>query len=1172
MFRIIIILFSILLFSSGIASDLALAENENIQIGLLATRDPEDCREKWTSTAQYLTRMIQGKTFTILPLDYKNIYDAVKNDEIDFILTNPAFYVELEALYKISQIATLKNKVFNKSYTEYSSVVFTIKNREDIQGYKDLKGKTYMAVHKKSFGGWIMAWREFKRAGIDPFKDFMVLKFGETHDAVVYAVRDGQADAGSVRTDMLERMQAEGKIQIADFKIIHEHGGEKRYLPFVHSTRSYPERPLAKLKNTPIELAEKVAIALIDMPQDSVAAQAAGIFGWTIPLNYQDVHACMKELKIGPYKDFGKIILIDIFKKYWFFIFIDLAALVVMGWFLNSRIKFNQRLKTAYGKLQSEVGERIKTEETLRKTRDYLDNLFNSTSAPIVVWDPENRITRYNNAFERLTGYKDNAIVGQKLQMLFSELNREKILQEIFDTLSSSTWKSLEIPILRFDGEVRIVLWNSTNIYAKDDGKIISTVAQSLDITKRKQAEEKIYNLNAVLRLIRNINHLMLTEKDPQQFIQLVCNSFVKTRGYHNAWIALFDESGDFVSAAEAGVGKEFSQIMKRFKRGEPVMCCREALEKHSVTKIEKSIEPCKDCPLAKTYDCKIGMTTRLAYEGKVYGTIKVSAPAEMRIDDEEQTFFKEVAGEIAYALHVIKSELSKKESQKILRQSEKFNKSIINNSNDCIKILDLKGRLMFISQNGQRLMGIEDIGLYLNQSWTNLWKGSDNKIMVEAFAKAKQGYSNQFQICCPTEKGIVKWWDTVISPMVDKDGRVERLLAVSRDISAQKTMEEQYRQAQKMEAIGTLTGGIAHDFNNLMSVIIGNADLSIMAMGKDDPLRENIEEIKKYGDKAAVLTHQLLAFSRKQIIKPGINNFNSLLMSINKMFNRLIGEDVEILMVPEPELWPVRVDSGQMEQVIMNIVVNARDAMPKGGKLIIETANMDLEKNYFHEKSIKEERPGSYVMLSVTDTGIGMDKETLSHIFEPFFTTKEIGKGTGLGMSTVYGIVKQNNGFVWADSEPGQGTSIKIYFPREMGDVTSIQEEQPPLFRYDGSENILVVEDDNSLLKFIQKVLQSYGYTILAAENGETALRIIKKSKESISLMITDVVMPKMNGQELADKLTIIHPHIKVIYMSGYTDDAIAHHGVLEPGLNFLEKPFLPENLARMVRVVLDK
>ena len=389
-------------------------------------------------------------------------------------------------------------------------------------------------------------------------------------------------------------------------------------------------------------------------------------------------------------------------------------------------------------------------------------------------------------------------------------------------------------------------------------------------------------------------------------------------------------------------------------------------------------------------------------------------------------------------------------------------------------------------------------------------------------------------------------------------------------DITEKKKLETQLAQSQKMEAIGTLAGGVAHDFNNLLTVIIGNAELALMNVIKDESLRTGIEEIKKAGKKAASLTRQLLAFSRKQVIMPKVIDLNKGINETKNMLKHTIGEDIEFLTILEPELEKVYADSGQIDQIIMNMVVNARDAMPQGGKLTIETANADLNKNYFREHDIKEEKPGHYVMLTVSDTGSGMDKETREHIFEPFFTTKEVGKGTGLGLSTVYGIVKQNNGFVWVYSEPGRGSTFKVYLPKVKGDAEPKEKEQSPVDDPIGSETVLIVEDDYGLRKFAQEVLRNYGYRVIVAENGEDALRVSEEYEGPIHLLLTDVVMPRMGGKELTERLQPLYSRMKVIYMSGYTDNAIVHHGVLAPGVNFLEKPFTLEGLGRKVRKAL--
>jgi PAS domain S-box-containing protein len=382
--------------------------------------------------------------------------------------------------------------------------------------------------------------------------------------------------------------------------------------------------------------------------------------------------------------------------------------------------------------------------------------------------------------------------------------------------------------------------------------------------------------------------------------------------------------------------------------------------------------------------------------------------------------------------------------------------------------------------------------------------------------------------------------------------------------------LEEQFRQSQKMEAIGQLAGGVAHDFNNLLTVIKGYSQLSLVEPKEGDSFKTDVEEIQKAADRATDLIRKLLAFSRRQVMEMRVIDLNALITDLDKMLRRVIGEDIELVTVIAEDLGRVKVDPGQIEQVIMNLAVNARDAMPKGGKLSIETANVELDEAY--GRSHAAVKPGRYVMLSVTDTGVGMTQEVKERVFEPFFTIKEKGKGTGLGLSTVYGIVKQSGGNIWVYSEVGKGTTFKIYLPRvdEAPDERkekAVAEELPR-----GNETILLVEDEEDVRKLAVRVLERQGYKVLEAAQGSDALLICEQHEGPTHLMVTDMVMPGMSGRELAENLSSLHPEIKVLYMSGYTDNTIAHHGILEPGLNYIQKPFSVEGLIRKVREALDK
>jgi nitrogen-specific signal transduction histidine kinase/CheY-like chemotaxis protein len=394
-----------------------------------------------------------------------------------------------------------------------------------------------------------------------------------------------------------------------------------------------------------------------------------------------------------------------------------------------------------------------------------------------------------------------------------------------------------------------------------------------------------------------------------------------------------------------------------------------------------------------------------------------------------------------------------------------------------------------------------------------------------------------------------------------------ERVAFLVEDVTERRRTEEQVRSSQRLEAIGRLAGGVAHDFNNLLSVILGYARFAVDGLRAGDPLRDDMEEVRRAAERAAGLTKQLLAFSRKQVLNPRVVSMNTVLREMEPMLRRLVGEDLELKSFLAADLGNVKADPSQLEQVLMNLVVNARDAMPDGGQLTIETANADLDAGYAARHAGTE--PGPHVMLSVSDTGCGMDEATQARLFEPFFTTKEPGKGTGLGLSTAYGIVRQSGGSIWVYSEVGKGTTFKVYLPRvfaatDSSPVLSVPPE-------DSSETVLLVEDDDGVRALARRILSGAGFEVLCASNGGEALLCCERHAGEIHLLLTDVVMPLMSGRQLAERIEALRPGTKVLYMSGYTDDAIVHHGVLEPGTAFVSKPFSSGELVRKVREVLD-
>jgi PAS domain S-box-containing protein len=439
-------------------------------------------------------------------------------------------------------------------------------------------------------------------------------------------------------------------------------------------------------------------------------------------------------------------------------------------------------------------------------------------------------------------------------------------------------------------------------------------------------------------------------------------------------------------------------------------------------------------------------------------------------------------------------------------------------------------------------------------------------KTSTEASSLAAGGLpSVRFENRYRAKDGSYRWiaWTSVTVP---DEGLI---YAIARDVTDKKQLEAQLLHAQKMDAIGRLAGGIAHDFNNVLSVILSYAQMITEGLQPDEPLRADVEEIRIAGVRAAELTRQLLAFSRQQVLESKVLDLNETVGGMEKMLRRLLGADVELTLLTSTGPCKVKADPGQIEQVLMNLAVNARDAMLAGGKLTIETKNVELDEDY--ARAHHGVRPGPYVMLAVSDSGVGIDRETLTRIFEPFFTTKEVGKGTGLGLSTVFGIVQQSGGNVWVYSEPGHGTTFRVYLPRVAGDVERAFLERPSPGSSRGNETVLLVDDDDQVRGVARDILRRHGYVVLEASNAGEALLVCEQHTARIHLLLTDVVMPRMSGRVMAERLRGERPEMKVVFMSGYTDDAVTQHGVLESDVPYLQKPITPDKLARKVRQVLD-
>ena len=491
-------------------------------------------------------------------------------------------------------------------------------------------------------------------------------------------------------------------------------------------------------------------------------------------------------------------------------------------------------------------------------------------------------------------------------------------------------------------------------------------------------------------------------------------------------------------------------------------------------------------------------------------------------------------------------------------------------NAADMIAVVDVHGRRLYNSPSYEKVLGYSPAELERTDSFEQIHP-EDRALVKNAAQQAREtGQGRTLEYRFRHKDGTWRLLESTASLIRSRRGDEDQFVIVNRDITgrreAEKALREsELRQAQRMEAVGRLSGGIAHDFNNILGVMIGYTDILDIRLREDDPARKTVQEIRKAGQRAAALTRQLLAFSRRQVLEPKVLDLNAVVADIEKMLHRLIGEHIELVTVLAPSLGRLQADQGQIEQVILNLTVNARDAMPHGGKLTIETANAVLDDTTV--RHLPTAQPGEYVMLAVSDTGIGMDPQTRAKIFEPFFTTKEAGKGTGLGLATIYDVVKRSEGHIWVYSELGKGSVFKIYFPRVQARAQAAANDVRRSPSEAASETILVVEDDESLREVTRDLLLQSGYRVLDASNGEQALQVVEQQRTPIHLLLADVVMPGMSGATLAAELTHSHPEMHVLYMSGYTDETVVRSGVLKQGILLLEKPFTREALIGKVR-----
>jgi two-component system, cell cycle sensor histidine kinase and response regulator CckA len=784
--------------------------------------------------------------------------------------------------------------------------------------------------------------------------------------------------------------------------------------------------------------------------------------------------------------------------------------------------------------------------------RAYLEQLLECAPEAISILDAEGRITHINGEFTRMFGFSPQEAVGRAIDSLMVAFDRSSEARWIGEVLAEGKKLRLETKRQRKDGTLLEVLLSAAPVLVS--GKQVAAYVLYRDISDQKRAEalsSALYRMAEKTGSARELPHFYSS-------IHAIVGELMYAPNLH---IALYDPGTQLLSfpyfvdernpkPSPQRLGRGLTEYV--LHTGESLLCTPEVLD---LLLHRGEIEFTGPRSFA-------WLGVPLKRGNRPFGVLAVqSYSSSVCYGHKEKEILTFVSQQLASAVE-------HQGNQEALRRSESRYRSLVQSAVYGIYRSSLEGKFLDVNPALIAMLG------YFSADEV-LALDPQRGIFVDPEEQAQ--LMSQLQQGARLDNMEVRWKRKDGSTItVRLNGRAitisehaERVLEViAEDITERRILEDQFRQAQKMEAVGRLAGGVAHDFNNLLMVISGYAEILLEHTAGNDVLYPKVAAIQQAADRATTLTRQLLAFSRKQLLELKVVDINAIVKELERLLRPLIGENTELVTRLASGLGKTRADAGQIEQVIMNLVVNAKDAMPEGGKITIHTANVNADESPRREYG--HIQPGLYIMLAIADTGHGMDKETQARIFEPFFTTKEKGKGTGLGLSTVYGIVKQTGGYVFVQSELNRGTTFRIYFPRVPDETESI--ESPLLSRSgtSGSETVLLVEDDESVRQLVRETLEAKGYKVLEADNGQAALRIASAHPGSIDMLITDVVMPGMSGRELAKALGASHPQTRILFLSGYTEDAIVHHGVLQPGTVFLEKPFTLQSLAAKVREVL--
>ena len=801
------------------------------------------------------------------------------------------------------------------------------------------------------------------------------------------------------------------------------------------------------------------------------------------------------------------------------------------------------------GTIRCPAAQSPATPAASQEHQESLQTFFNALDDLVFIFEPEGRILFANPAAQNQLGYAPSELAGMTALDLHPPEQRQEAAKLLAGMIAGKIM-ICPIPLQARDG-TRILVETKV-LRGQWHGKD-ALFGISHDITKRKQAEEALYQSEVRLEKINrcllelgpnfdsNINRLTAL---CGELLGATCALYNRLQGDLLCSLGQWQTPPGFKSE-DVPAGHICYDVI-RDNREDAVV----------ITNLSRTSYAESD-PNVRAYGLQTYMGCAVKCEGKAAGSLCVVYNTNYQPTDDDRRI-----------LGIIASAIGNEDTRKQAEAELNRRMTAIEQTPESVVITDTEGRILYVNPVFERVTGYsraEAIGQTPRLLKSNR---QDSAFYRELWAKISTGEVWRGRFINKKKDGALFTEDAVIAPVRNEKGTVTNYIAIKRDISHELELEIQYRQTQKIDSIGRLAGGVAHDFNNILAVICGHTDLALAQLSPDAPLRSNLECIRESAERAANLTRQLLAFARQQVIEPRRINLNELIVNLNKMLHRLIGEDIKLVTQTAPDLGQIKADPNQVEQVLLNLVVNARDAMPEGGTLTIRTDNVTLDEDYARRHLVT---PGDYVMVSVSDTGAGMTDEVKQHLFEPFFTTKEQGKGTGLGLATCFGIIQQSNGHIHSDSQVDKGTQFKIYLPRVLGVEDSIPSREAPVSLPQGTETILLAEDEPSLRQLMARVLRTQGYTVLEAADGHEALTLAQANGAKIQLLLTDVIMPGLSGKTLAEWLGQVNPAVRVLFISGYINNNAVRDSMSKPGTFFLQKPFNPLDLTEKVREAIE-